>query len=102
MIQTDLPEDSQFPRVDFGAAIVPNDEDSSDEEEDEKSLYMENQVELENSKSKTDGVDIPPKELLNENQTGERQVTFNIGEEIRYTKDGPNEKAQILTGTSFN
>ena len=35
-------------------------------------------------------------------QTGESQVTFNIGEEIRHTKDGHNEKSHILTGTFSN
>ena len=50
MTQTDLPEDSQFPRVGFGAAIVPDDEYYSDEEEDDKNMYMGHQVELDNAK----------------------------------------------------
>ena len=63
---------------------------------------MEHQVELENNKPQPDGLDALPTAFLDAENTGERQVTFNIGEEIRYTKDGHNEKAQILTGTSFN
>ena len=43
MTQTELPEDSQFPQVDFKAAIVTDDEYYSDEEEDNKSLYLEHQ-----------------------------------------------------------
>ena len=102
MTQTELPEDSQFPRDDFGAAIVPNDEYSLYEEEDDESLYKEHQAELDNSKSQPDRVDAPPTALINENQTGERQVTFNIGQDIKYTKDGNNEKSHIITGTSSN
>ena len=63
---------------------------------------MKNQAELENDKSQPYGVDTPPTAFLNANQTGELQVTFNIDEEIRYTKDWHNEKAHILTGTSSN
>ena len=33
---------------------------------------------------------------------GEWQVTFNIGEEIRYTNDGQDEKAQIMTSNFYN
>ena len=102
MTQTDLPEDKQFPQVDFGAAIVPCKEYSSDEEEDKKILYMENQAELENTTSQPDGVYAPPTALINANQTEERQFTFNISEEIRYTKDGHNKKSHILTGNSSN
>ena len=58
---------------------------------------MEHQAELDNAKPQPDGVDAPPIALLNTNHTEERQVTFNIGEEIRYTKDGNNENAHILT-----
>ena len=52
------------PRVDFGAAIVPVDEYSSDEEEDNEIIYMEHQSELENAKPQPDGVDAPPTLLL--------------------------------------
>ena len=41
MTQTDLPEDSQFPRVDFGTAVVTDYKYSLGEEEDDESLYME-------------------------------------------------------------
>ena len=64
MTQSDLSEDSQPPRVDFGAAIVPVDEYSSDEEEDNEIIYMEHQSELENAKPQPDGVDAPPTLLL--------------------------------------
>ena len=63
---------------------------------------MEHQAELENAKPQPDGVDAPPTALLNTKQTGQRQVMFNIGEDIRYTKDVQNEKSHILTGTSSN
>ena len=102
MSQTDLPNDSQFPQVDFRAAIVPNGEYYSLQEKENKSLYMKNQVELENTKSQPDGVDAPPTALLNANQTEEQQVTFNIGEEIRYTKNGRNEKDHIMNGNFSN
>ena len=72
MTQPDLPEDSQFSPVDFRAAIVPADEYSSDEEEDDKSLYMKHQAELENTKPQPDGVDTPPTALLDAEHTGER------------------------------
>ena len=42
MTQTDLPEESQFSRVYFGAAIVTDDKYYEDEEEEYESLYMEN------------------------------------------------------------
>ena len=42
----DLPENSQPPRVGFGAAIVPVDDYSSYEEENDGSIYMEHQSEL--------------------------------------------------------
>ena len=100
MIQPDFPDDSELPRFDFGASIVPVDEYSSYEEEDDKSIYMEHQAELENVKHQPSGVDAPPTIFLDAKYTGERQVTFNIGEEIRYTKDGHNEKAHIMTGNS--
>ena len=101
MNKTDLPEDSQFIRVDLGAAIVPVDEYFSDEEEDDEIPYMEHQAEIENAKPQPDGVDAPPTALLDAEHTGERHVPFNIGEEIKYTKDGHNEKGHILTGTSY-
>ena len=63
---------------------------------------MEHQVELHNAKPQPDGVDAPPTSFLDAEYTGERQVAFNICEEIRYTKDGHNEKAQIMTGTFSN
>ena len=102
MTQTRITKDSQSPRVNFGAAIEPDDKYSSDEEEEDKSIYMYHQAELENAKPQPDGIDAPPTELLDTEQNGERQVTCNIGEEIRYTKDGQNEKAHILTGTFSN
>ena len=64
MTQNDLPEDSQFPWVNFGAAIVPVHEYSSDEEEDNESIYMEHQAEPENDKPKPDGVDASPTALM--------------------------------------
>ena len=63
---------------------------------------MDHQSELHNNKNKPDGVDVPPTELLDEEQTGKRRVIFNIGGEIMYTKDGHNEKAHIMTGTVSN
>ena len=51
---------------------------------------MEHQAELENAKPQPDGVDAPPTAFLDAEQTGGRQITFNIGEEIRYTNDGHN------------
>ena len=88
--KTALPEDSKFPRVNFSASIVTDDEYSSDEEEDNESIYMEHQAVLKNAKPQPDRVDARPTELLDAEHNGERQVTFNIGEEIRYTKDGHN------------
>ena len=44
MTQTEIPEDSKSPQVYLGAAVIPNDKYSSYEEEDDESLYMENQV----------------------------------------------------------
>ena len=96
MTKTDLPEDSQFSRVYFGAAIVTDDEYYEDEEEEYESLYMENQEKTNNAKPQPDSVDAPPTALLDTEHTGEQQVTFQIGEEIRYTKDGHNEKARIM------
>ena len=63
---------------------------------------MEHQAEIENDEPQPDGVDAPPTALMDAEQTGEGQVAFNIGEEIRYTKDGHNEKAHILTGNFSN
>ena len=63
---------------------------------------MDNQEDLENAKPQPNRVDAPPTAFLHAKQTGEWQVTFNIGEEIRYTNDGQNEKSHILTGTSSN
>ena len=64
MTQTDLPEDSKLPRVDFRATIVPDDEYSSNEEEDNESIYMEHLAELENAKPHPNRVDAPPTALL--------------------------------------
>ena len=63
---------------------------------------MDNQSELHNNKNKPDGVDVPPTELLDKEQTGKRRVIFNIGGEIMYTNDGQNKKAHIMTGTVSN
>ena len=51
---------------------------------------MEHQAELENDKPHSNVVYAPPIALLDAEETGERRVTFNIGEEINYTKDGHN------------
>ena len=102
MTQTDLPEDSKLPGVYFGAAIVTDDEYSSDEEEDDEGLYMWHQVELHNAKPQLDRVYAPPSNLLDIKYNEDRKVTFNIGEEIRYTNDGHNEKVHIITGNFSN
>ena len=60
MTQTNLPEDLKFPRVNFVAAIVPDDDYSSDEEEEDESIYMDHQAEIENAKPQPDGIDAPP------------------------------------------
>ena len=64
--QTCFPDDSQFPRIYLGASILPNDDYSSDEEKYEKSLYMEQQAELENVKPQPNGVDALHTAFLNE------------------------------------
>ena len=102
MIQTDLSEYSQFPRVNFGATIVTNDKYYSDKEEDNASLYMEHKSDLNNTKNKRVKLDAPPTALLDTENTGERNIVFNIDEEIRYTNDGHNEKYHIMTCTFSN
>ena len=69
MTPPDLPEGSQLPWADFGAAIVPGDENDLDEEDDDESFYMEHQAKLDKAKPQLDGVDAPPTALLNVNQT---------------------------------
>ena len=88
MTQTDLPEDSKFNRVDLWSTIVNDEKYYSYEEEDDESFYMEHQTELQNDKAKPNGVDVPTTVFIDAEQTREWQETFNIDEEIRYTKDG--------------
>ena len=63
---------------------------------------MEHQAELHNVKPQPERLDAPPIAFLDSEQTGYWQVMFNIGEEIRCTKNGHNDNAHILTGIFSN